>query len=128
NCTGAVTQYGPCYNPGTVQPGPVNITATGLTVGNTYYIMIDGNAGDVCNYTIGADSGILTPVTVDPLSMTICDGDNVPLLAAGGNGSFTWNPSPDLNTTTGASVVATPTGGEGVYNYTVNSSTGNPLC
>lgn len=127
NCSGDVTQYGPCYNPGVVEPGPVNITATGLTPGNSYYIMIDGNAGDVCSYTIGANSGISTPVAITPATATLCPGETVNLTATGGNGTYTWNATPQLNTTTGANVIATPPG-PGTYTYTVNSATGNPLC
>lgn len=127
NCSGDITQYGPCYNPGVVEPGPVNITATGLTVGNSYYIMIDGNSGDVCNYTIGANSGISTPVAITPATATLCPGETVNLTASGGNGTYTWNATPQLNTTTGANVIATPPGA-GTYTYTVNSATGNPLC
>jgi len=126
-CSGDVTQYGPCYNPGVVEPGPVNITATGLTIGNTYYIMIDGNSGDVCNYTIGANSGISVPVAVTPATATLCPGETVNLSATGGNGTYTWNATPQLNTTSGANVTATPPG-PGTYTYTVNSATGNPLC
>ncbi len=126
-CSGTVTQYGPCYNPGVVQPGPVNITAGGLTVGNTYYIMIDGNAGDVCSYTIGANSGISIPVQINPSAATLCPGETINLSASGGNGTYTWNATPQLNTTIGANVTATPPG-PGTYTYTVNSATGNPLC
>jgi PKD repeat protein len=126
-CSGTVTQYGPCYNPGVVEPGPVNITAGGLTPGNTYYIMIDGNAGDVCNYTIGANSGVLLPVSVSPESTILCPGENVLLTAAGGNGTYNWNSSPHLNTTSGSTVTATPPG-PGTYTYTVNSTAGNPNC
>lgn len=48
-----------CYNPGTTTGGTV--TATGLTVGNTYYLMVDGNAGDDCDFSVGdwSASGIL---------------------------------------------------------------------
>lgn len=127
DCTGEITQYGPCYNPGVVEPGPVNITANGLTPGNTYYIMIDGNAGDICNYTIGADTGISIPVSVDPSSITICQGESVNITASGGDGTYTWDASPDLNTTAGSNVIATPSS-SGTFNYTVNSATGNPLC
>lgn len=127
-CSGTVTQYGPCYNPGVVEPGPVNITAGGLTVGNTYYIMIDGNAGDVCNYTIGANSGISIPVLVSPDNITVCPGETVALAASGGNGTYNWNATPQLNTTSGANVIATPPTTPGTYTYTVNSATGNPLC
>lgn len=127
NCSGNVTQYGPCYNPANVPAGPVNITANGLTIGNTYYIMIDGNAGDVANYEITANSGVAIPVNVSPETTTICSGQTVNLGATGGNGSYTWNASPHLSATTGANVVATPPG-PGTYTYTVNSSGGNPLC
>lgn len=127
NCSGTVTQYGPCYNPGVVEPGPVNISAGGLTVGNTYYIMIDGNSGDVCNYIIGANSGISVPVAVNPAAATLCPGETVNLSASGGNGTYTWTATPQLNTTAGANVTATPPG-PGTYTYTVNSTTGNPLC
>jgi len=127
NCSGNVTQYGPCYNPANVPAGPINITANGLTIGNTYYIMIDGNAGDVANYEITANSGVAIPVNVTPETTTICSGQTVNLSAAGGNGTYTWNASPHLSATTGANVVATPPG-PGTYTYTVNSSGGNPLC
>lgn len=129
NCgTGNVTQYGPCYNPGVVQPGPVNITASGLTIGNTYYIMIDGNAGDVCNYVIGANSGIATPVYISPDVTNVCPGQTVNLTAGGGDGNYSWTPSPDLNTTTGANVTVTPPLTPGTYTYTVNSNIGTPQC
>ena len=35
------------------------ITATGLTIGQDYYMMIDGNGGDVCDYLIGGVSGMI---------------------------------------------------------------------
>ncbi len=127
NCSGAVTSY-TCWNPGTVPSGPTTISASGLTVGNTYYIMIDGNSGDVCNYIIGANSGISVPVAVNPSATSICPGQPVNLTASGGNGTYTWTSTPQLNTTSGANVTATPPSTPGTYTYTVNSSTGNPLC
>lgn len=128
SCSGDVTGYGDCYYPDMVEPGAVTITAGGLTIGETYYIMIDGNAGDVCDYVIGANSGFDIPVSVDPVSATICEGESVDLTATGGDGSYTWDADPDLNTTSGANVTATPSGGPNTYTYTVNSATGNPLC
>ncbi len=111
-----------------ITPGvPEAVSVSGLIVGNTYYIMIDGFAGDLCDYVIGANTGISIPVDVSPLSSTICPGETVNLSATGGNGTYTWNATPQLNTTTGANVIATPPG-PGTYTYTVNSATGNPLC
>nr|WP_294859666.1 PKD domain-containing protein [uncultured Fluviicola sp.] len=104
------------------------VSATGLTPGNTYYIMIDGFAGDICDYTFAANTGISIPVDVTPVTSTICSGQSVTLTATGGNGSYTWNASPNLSGTTGATVTATPPSTPGTYTYTVNSATGNALC
>lgn len=48
-CTG-FTSMSNCYNPGNTTLGTV--TATGLTIGNNYLLMIDGNSGDGCEFTI----------------------------------------------------------------------------
>lgn len=48
-CTG-FTSVSNCYNPGTTTLGTV--TATGLTIGQQYLLMIDGNAGDGCEFSI----------------------------------------------------------------------------
>ncbi|MBK6835601.1 MAG: hypothetical protein IPG89_15535 [Bacteroidetes bacterium] len=125
-CSGAVSSF-TCYNPGTANYGPTPITATGLTPGQTYYMMIDGNSGDIVNYVIGANSGVNVPVTVTPSTASVCQGTPVNLTAAGGNGSYTWSPAGGLSATTGASVTATQAA-VGTYTYTATSSTGNPLC
>lgn len=39
-----------CWNPGTATTGTV--TATALTIGNTYVLMVDGFGGANCNYTV----------------------------------------------------------------------------
>lgn len=49
-----------CWNPGLEVSGTV--TATGLTVGNTYYLMVDGNAQDDCEFTITYNGGPLPVV------------------------------------------------------------------
>ena len=126
NCSGAVTSY-TCWSPGTISQGSTTITANGLTPGNTYYIMIDGNSGHVCNYVISANAGVQVPVSVAPQSSNICLGESATLTADGGSGTYSWTASPDLNTLAGASVTATPSA-VGTYQYTVTSSTGNNLC
>ncbi|MES2799894.1 MAG: gliding motility-associated C-terminal domain-containing protein [Bacteroidota bacterium] len=64
------------------------ITANGLTVGNDYYLMIDGYAGDICGYTISAQSGVQFPdiANVAPL----CNGQSVTLTAPPGATSYEW--------------------------------------
>lgn len=126
NCSGTVTSY--YCSQLLPSAGSQTVSASGLTPGNTYYIMIDGFAGDVCDYTFAATSGVSIPVDVSPANSTICVGETVALTASGGNGSFTWDASPNLNATTGSAVTATPPSTPGTYTYTVNSSTGNALC
>jgi gliding motility-associated-like protein len=120
-----------CWSPGTVAAGSTNVSATGLIPGNTYYIMIDGFAGDVCDYVIASNSGIQTPVAINTntstTTSTICLGQSATLNATGGNGIYTWSPSANLSATTGSSVVFTPTA-VGVYPVTATSTDGNIAC
>jgi gliding motility-associated-like protein len=126
NCSGTVTSY---YCSQLVPSASAqNVSASGLTPGNTYYIMIDGFAGDVCDYTFAANTGVAIPVDVTPVTSTICAGQSVTLTATGGNGVYNWAASPNLSGTTGSTVTATPPSTPGTYTYTVNSSGGNPLC
>src|SRR3989338_4346922 len=106
NCSGTVNSY--YCSQLAPSAGSQNVSANGLTPGNTYYIMIDGYAGDVCDYVFAANSGVQIPVDVTPANSNICPGGTVNLTASGGNGTFNWNASPDLNTTSGANVVVTP--------------------
>ncbi len=108
-----------------------SINVSGLTPGSTYYIMVDGYAGDVCDYTIGLppNSGFSAITSVSPLNETICLGSSVDLSAFGGNGTYSWTSATiaDLSATTGNLVTATPTS-IGTKTYTVNSSVSNPSC
>ncbi|MNJ84230.1 hypothetical protein D3C87_16780 [compost metagenome] len=61
-CTG-FTSMSNCYNPGNTTLGTV--TATGLTIGNQYLLMIDGNSGDGCEFTISGWTAIgILPVAL----------------------------------------------------------------
>lgn len=64
------------------------LTANNLTIGNDYYLVIDGYAGDICNYTITAESGVQFPDIADVPD--ICDGDQVTLTAPAGATSYEW--------------------------------------
>jgi gliding motility-associated-like protein len=123
NCGGPVTTYG-CYNriypyPSAGSPLISVIYASGLTVGNTYYLLMDGANGDLCNFTIAANSGV-NILNVTPSAPQICTGQSVNLTATGGNGVYSWSPATNLNTTSGATVTANPTA---TTTYTINSST-----
>lgn len=65
NASGCCTDFesvSNCWNPGNPEPGVV--TATGLTVGNRYILMVDGWAGDHCDFVVQGWSaiGILLPI------------------------------------------------------------------
>jgi gliding motility-associated-like protein len=75
------------------------VTGTGLTVGNDYYLMVDGYARDICNYTIQALDGVALPeITAVPDS--ICPGQSSLLTAPLGATGYTWYPSGSTPVTT----------------------------
>ncbi|OFY82678.1 MAG: hypothetical protein A3F72_02360 [Bacteroidetes bacterium RIFCSPLOWO2_12_FULL_35_15] len=79
------------------------ITANGLTIGNDYYLMVDGYAGDICNYTITANSGVLFPaITASPSA--VCAGSSTTLTAPNGATSYLWSPGGEIT----QSIVPTP--------------------
>jgi gliding motility-associated-like protein len=128
--SGPVTSYA-CWNPfdteSLVLNVPYTITASGLTPGQTYYMLIDGWAGDSCDYVIAASSGVVTHVAVTTTKNTLCLGQSATLSAIGGDGNYTWTPATGLNVSTGANVTFTPTA-IGTYTITATSSDGNPNC
>jgi gliding motility-associated-like protein len=67
------------------------ITANNLTPGYDYYLMVDGFAGDICNYTISAESGVQFPDIADVAP--ICSGGTVTLTAPPGATSYLWTHS-----------------------------------
>jgi hypothetical protein len=86
----SLTRLSDCLLSDGSQNGNFSLSASGLTVGNTYYIMTDGNAGDVCNYTINARAGV---ATLDAgLDREVCLGQSTTLSASGPSGAtYTWN-------------------------------------
>lgn len=58
--TKTFTRKTPCNYTDGGWEGAFTLTATALTIGETYYMMIDGNAGSNCDYTIGAGAGVAT--------------------------------------------------------------------
>jgi hypothetical protein len=77
-----------------------------LTVGDIYYIMMDGNAGSVCDYTISASSGVA--VANAGQDQNVC---GTATLAASGTGTWSVvsgtatfaNPNSPTTTVTGLS-------------------------
>lgn len=130
--SGAVTSYS-CYSQISPDVNPSYISASGLTPGNTYYIIIDGFSNDVCDYVIGlsqGSGGIALPAGINPNSSNICLGESVNLTASGGDGNYDWTTSPnssELNSTNTANVVATPTN-VGTSIYVITTLSGPAAC
>ena len=115
-----------CYSPMNVGNNP--LTFTGLTPGNTYYLMIDGYAGAVCDYTISLpDGSTTTSVNIIQESQDLCIGQSIVLDAEGGNGIYTWSPAVGLNATTGSQVTFTPPT-PGVYTISVSTTQTSIVC
>lgn len=124
--SGPVTSIN-CFSP--MNPGVNALSFTGLTIGQTYYLMIDGWAGAVCDYSVTVTSGgsTSTDVELTPVNPTICINETVNLTATGGNGIYNWTPSTGLSATTGSTVTFTPPA-PGVYTVNVQSTDTNSLC
>lgn len=93
--------------------------ATYLWSNGTSAVTLSDNPGTTTSYTVtgttaGCSSSTTGTITVIPLPVlivnnaTICVGDATTLIASGGS-TYSWSPAIGLNTTTGASVIATPT-------------------
>lgn len=71
---------------------------TPLIAGQTYYIMIDGYAGNVCNYTVTAQTGVSTSATQIVASQSqVCPGFTTSLssaVSANSTNSYTWTSTP----------------------------------
>jgi hypothetical protein len=79
------------------------VSANNLTAGTTYLLMIDGFAGDVCNYSINAGSGVQFPaITVS--ASPVCLGNSTTLTAPSGATSYSWT----YNGATTQAVTVTP--------------------
>lgn len=74
-CCTSLSSVSNCWNPWSTSPGTV--TATGLTIGQDYYLMVDGWGGDNCDFTVSGWSatGIL-PVKLVSFSGYPVEGGN----------------------------------------------------
>lgn len=96
------------------------------TVTTTYQVTI--TTSDCGTITKEVTVTIGTPtVSVTPTAATVCSGSPTTLRATSNNPNavFNWSPSTGLNTTTGSTVIASPTTST-TYTVTANTTCGNP--
>ncbi|MBC7696326.1 MAG: gliding motility-associated C-terminal domain-containing protein [Burkholderiales bacterium] len=95
-----------CANPGIT----TNYSYTFTPVANScYYVNIDGFAGTACTFLImvGTSTVVCTPPTISVNTASICASGSATLIASGAT-SYTWSPATGLNTTSGGTVIASP--------------------
>jgi gliding motility-associated-like protein len=86
--------------------------------GTTTYTVTGSNGGCTASSTSVVSVSILPVVTVSPSSTTICSGTSDTLVASGAT-TYSWSPATGLNTTTGPTVIANPSG---TTTYTVTGT------
>jgi len=74
-----------------VHNGTFTVSASNLTIGQTYYIMVDGNAGAICDYMINSSQSSSLNSLSGGADQTICLGHSVELIASGPSGTSNYN-------------------------------------
>lgn len=78
----------PCALTDGSHSGSFTVTASSLTPGEMYYVMIDGNAGDQCDYTLGVSTGVAI-INAGP-DQSVC-GSSATLNATSTLNTGTWS-------------------------------------
>jgi hypothetical protein len=134
------TSVSNCESPGAATV--ITITANNLTIGQVYYLMIDGWAGDACQYEINVLQGIGDlPPPVIPGGINgpvqVCPGANVDYFvpAAFGATDYEWTITPAIGSITSGqgtmdvNITWTSPGGAQLCVTPSNScETGPPVC
>ena len=92
NCSN-FTSVSNCVSQGSSSGSFTITTNVNLVVGQTYYVMVDGYAGNVCNYSVTAQSGVaLTPQITGPNQ--VCPGTSNIIGSSISAPSYTWSSTP----------------------------------
>lgn len=138
NCSN-FSQISNCVSQGSSSGSFTITTNTPLVPGTKYYIMVDGYGGNVCNYSVTAQSGVATTAQINASQDQICPGNSTQLSSAVPSTSYTWTASdgtilpntatitvsPTITTTYTLSMGASdcfPTGTSGVKTITVTTN------
>ena len=92
NCT-SFTEVSNCESQGGGSGTFTITTNVNLVPGQTYYVMVDGFAGNVCNYTVTAQAGVALGQQITGPSQ-ICPGGPGVLGASSTASSYSWTSTP----------------------------------
>ncbi|MFN8238067.1 MAG: gliding motility-associated C-terminal domain-containing protein [Chitinophagales bacterium] len=107
--------------------GAFTVTATGLTIGQKYYLMIDGFAGNICDYTVAANTGVqVITLTSNPSNATICQGQTATIKVNGAPAgtTFSWTPTGSIIGSTTDSIVTVQPGTTTTYSCQITLPNG----
>jgi gliding motility-associated-like protein len=138
NCSN-FSQVSNCVSQGSSSGSFTITTNTPLVIGTKYYIMVDGYGGNVCNYSVTAQSGVATNPQITANPTQICPGSVTQLGSSIASSSYSWTSSdgailpntatisvsPTLTTTYTLEVGpsgCSPTGGTAVQTITVTNT------
>lgn len=112
--TGGSGNYSYSWNQG---PGGSN--PTGLCAGSYTVTVTDLNTNITGTASVTLNSPPPLNISITPAAATICSGQSTTLTASGAQ-NYSWSPASGLNTTTGATVTASPAN---TTSYTVTATT-----
>lgn len=102
-------------------------TNVALVPGNRYYIMIDGFAGNICDYTITPISGVRALQITGPPNDAVCENETATLTVqgAGPGATYDWQPAAAIiGANNGSSITANPGNSTTTYTVTVTTPSG----
>lgn len=104
-----------CQSQATYAP-VMSLSYSSFVPGQVYYLMIDGYAGNACDYTVSASSGVAVS-SIAATSSVICNGQSTSLtaVAAGSSPSYTWSTGSNSSTISVSPTVTT------VYTASISS-------
>lgn len=107
NCT-SFTEVSNCESQGSGAGTFTITTNVNLVPGQTYYVMVDGFAGNICNYTVTASAGVALGQQITGPTQ-LCPGYSGTLSASSTASSYTWTSSPPGVYPNAQNITITPT-------------------
>ena len=75
--------------------------------GTTYYILVHGTGADAGAFTLNMSETAVPPISITQFGYSYCGSGSVTFVASG-YPTYNWSPPAGLNTTTGSTVIASP--------------------
>lgn len=107
NCT-SFTEVSNCESQGNGSGSFTITTNVNLVPGQTYYVMIDGFAGNICSYTVAAQAGVALGQQITGPSQ-VCPGYSATLGSSSAASSYTWTSNPPGTYPHTQTITVTPT-------------------